>query len=184
MSYDPKALPQFQSVKKCWILYSSAVYSMPLPTCTPTLLSLTTHERNPWFLQPRPLTFHPYFTRIYVFHASLDGQNPRLPSISAVSFSHAIILMLSTSTCWNSNKLLTHTDTQLPVQEVWHSHIPFSLSLHFCAPFGCNKKVSLHTFLLPVMLYTNKNTGCYLFVWLTDKARHQSIIPVSHTSTL
>lgn len=118
------------------------------------------------------------------FHASLDGQNPRLPSISAVSFSHAIILMLSTSTCWNSNKLLTHTDTQLPVQEVWHSHIPFSLSLHFCAPFSCNKKVSLHTFLLPVMLYTNKNTGCYLFVWLTDKARHQSIIPVSHTSTL
>lgn len=30
------------------------------------------------------------------FHASLDDQNPRLPSISAVLFSHAIILMLST----------------------------------------------------------------------------------------
>lgn len=124
-----------------------------------------------------------FYKNIY-FHASPDDQNPRLPNISAVSFSHAMILMLWTSTCWNSNKLLTHTDTQLPVWGVWHSHIPFSLSLHFSAPHSCNKKVCLHTFLLPVMLYTNKNTGYYLFVWLTDKARHQSIIPVSHTSTL
>lgn len=126
----------------------------------------------------------PLFYQNKCFHASLDDQNPRLPNTSAVSFSHAIILMLWTSTCWNSSKFLTHTDTRPPVWGVWHSHIPFSLSLHFCAPCGCNKKVSLHTFLLPVMLYTNKNTGYYLFVWLTDKARHQSIIPVSHTSTL
>lgn len=123
------------------------------------------------------------FYKNICFHAFLDGQNPRMTNISAVSFSHAIIFMLWTSTCWNSSKLLTHTDTQ-PVWRVWHSHIPFSLSMHFCAPCNCNKKVCLHTFLLPVMLYTTKNTGYYLFVWLTDKARHQSIIPVSHTSTL
>lgn len=161
---------------------------MPLPLCTSTSLSLTTHERNPSFLQPGSLALHPYFTGCFhvfmCFHASLDDQNPRLPNISAVSFSHAITLMLWTSTCWNSNKLLTHTDTQLPVWGLWHSHTPFTFSLHFWAPCSCNKKVCLHTFLLPVTLYTNKNTGYYLFVWLTDNTRHQSIIPVSHTSTL